>query len=88
MVALDERRDGTRHELHPDLALLASTSGSTGSPKLVRLCHDNLLSNAVAIGDYLNLGDGRPRRHDAAAALLLRALGGEQPPRRGGSLAR
>lgn len=62
---LVERRAGTRHELHPDLALLASTSGSTGSPKLVRLSRDNLLSNAVAIGDYLNLGEG-----DRAATTL------------------
>ena len=62
---LVERRSGTRHELHPDLALLASTSGSTGSPKLVRLSHDNLLSNAVAIGDYLNLGED-----DRAATTL------------------
>lgn len=54
---LDERRAGTRHSLHPDLAMLASTSGSTGSPKLVRLSHENMQSNAVAIGDYLNLGD-------------------------------
>ena len=38
-----------RYELHPDLALLLSTSGSTGSPKLVRLSHDNLISNADAI---------------------------------------
>lgn len=53
---LTERRHGTRHDLHPDLAMLASTSGSTGSPKLVRLSRDNLLSNAVSIGDYLNLG--------------------------------
>ena len=53
---LDERRPGSRHSLHPDLAMLASTSGSTGSPKLVRLSRENLLSNAVAIGDYLNLG--------------------------------
>lgn len=56
--SLTERRQGTRHDLHPDLALLASTSGSTGSPKLVRLSHENLLSNAVAIADYLNLGTG------------------------------
>lgn len=41
--------------LHPDLALLLSTSGSTGSPKLVRLSHANLLSNARAIADYLGL---------------------------------
>ena len=40
---------------HPDLALLMSTSGSTGSPKLVRLSRTNLLSNACAIGDYLDL---------------------------------
>ena len=63
--AIEERRVGTRHEFHPDLALLASTSGSTGSPKLVRLSRDNLLANAVAIGDYLNLGEG-----DRAATTL------------------
>ena len=44
-----------RHDLHPDLALLLSTSGSTGSPKLVRLSHDNLRSNAASIADYLGL---------------------------------
>ena len=32
-----------------------STSGSTGAPKLVRLSHRNLASNARAIGDYLAL---------------------------------
>ena len=50
-----ERRDGTRHDLHPYLALLLSTSGSTGAPKLVRLSHDNLRSNAASIADYLRL---------------------------------
>ena len=44
-------RTAPRHELHPDLALLMSTSGSTGSPRLVRLSHENLRSNAVAIAD-------------------------------------
>src|SRR6476659_617961 len=54
-LLLDERRDGTGHELHPDLALLLSTSGSTGSPKLVRLSEANLVANATAIVDSLNL---------------------------------
>ncbi|QNF94860.1 non-ribosomal peptide synthetase [Janibacter sp. YB324] len=44
-----------QHLLHPDLALLLSTSGSTGSPKLVRLSHDNLTSNAAAIAEGLGL---------------------------------
>ncbi len=44
-----------RHLLHPDLALLLSTSGSTGSPKLVRLSHRNLLSNATAIAEALGI---------------------------------
>ena len=39
--------------LHPDLALLMSTSGSTGSPRLVRLSWDNLRSNAEAIAASL-----------------------------------
>jgi acyl-CoA synthetase (AMP-forming)/AMP-acid ligase II len=53
--ALEERRATARHRLHPDLALLMSTSGSTGSPKLVRLSRQNLQSNAEAIGSYLDL---------------------------------
>lgn len=52
------RRDGTRHSLHPDLALLMSTSGSTGSPKLVRLSHENLAANAASIVEYLGIGPG------------------------------
>ncbi|GAA4288199.1 AMP-binding protein [Georgenia daeguensis] len=44
-----------RHLLHPDLALLLSTSGSTGSPKLVRLSRTNLLSNAAAIAEALRI---------------------------------
>ena len=44
-----------QHLLHPDLALLMSTSGSTGSPKLVRLSHENLLSNSEAIISALGL---------------------------------
>jgi len=51
----DERRPGTAYDVHPELAVLLSTSGSTGSPKLVRLSHTNLTSNAQAIATYLGL---------------------------------
>lgn len=42
-------------DLHPDLMLLLSTSGTTGDPKVVRLSARNLSSNAAAIADYLGL---------------------------------
>ncbi len=53
--------DGTRRltqgpATHPELRVLLSTSGSTGSPKLVRLTEKNLFSNATQIADYLSLG--------------------------------
>ena len=51
-------RAGCRPPLHPDLALLLSTSGSTGSPKLVRLSHRNVAANARSIASYLDLGPG------------------------------
>ncbi|MFC0005223.1 AMP-binding protein [Micromonospora siamensis] len=54
---IEERRRGTAHELHPELALLLSTSGSTGSPKLVRLSAANLQANAEAIAGYLGIRD-------------------------------
>ncbi|GJQ57881.1 MAG: AMP-dependent synthetase [Candidatus Scalindua sp. AMX11] len=41
--------------LHPDLKLLLSTSGSLGSPKLVKLSSQNIQSNAKSIASYLNL---------------------------------
>lgn len=42
-------------DLHPDLGLLLNTSGSTGSPKLVRLTLANLQANASSIAEYLKL---------------------------------
>ncbi|OFI39104.1 AMP-dependent synthetase [Arthrobacter sp. SW1] len=53
--AIEERRPGSRHELHPELALLMSTSGSTGSPKLVRLSQENVQANAESIAAYLGI---------------------------------
>lgn len=41
--------------VHPDLAVLLSTSGSTGSPKLVRLSHRNIVANAWQIREALNI---------------------------------
>lgn len=41
--------------VHPSIGLLMSTSGSTGSPKLVRLSQENLAANAGSIHDYLGL---------------------------------
>ena len=43
------------YALHDDLALLLSTSGSTGSPKLVRLSYRNLDSNTRSIAQYLSI---------------------------------
>lgn len=56
---------GADPDLHPRLALLLSTSGSTGSPKLVRLSHDNLQANAEAIAEYLRI-----ESRDRAATTL------------------
>lgn len=42
-------------KLSEDLGLLLTTSGSTGSPKLVRLSYENIHSNAEAIGKYLHI---------------------------------
>lgn len=41
--------------LYQDLALLLTTSGSTGSPKLVRQSYENIQANANSIGKYLEL---------------------------------
>jgi long-chain acyl-CoA synthetase len=40
-------------DLHPEVDLLLTTSGSTGSPKFVKLSLNNLLANARSIAGYL-----------------------------------
>lgn len=59
------RRDGAewkaslacteRAPMHPELAVLLSTSGTTGAAKLVRLSGNNLQANATSIAAYLTL---------------------------------
>ncbi|KAA2245753.1 AMP-binding protein [Chitinophaga agrisoli] len=47
------RNQENRANIHPDLKLLLSTSGTTGSPKFVKLSEANLVQNALSIIDYL-----------------------------------
>lgn len=44
--------------IHAGISLLLSTSGSTGSPKLVRLSTRNVVSNADAIRQALRINEG------------------------------
>ncbi|MBY3580502.1 AMP-binding protein [Rhizobium bangladeshense] len=53
---VEESRPGqSAGPLHPDLALLLMTSGSSGLAKAVRLSHANLDANARSIASYLEL---------------------------------
>ena len=45
------------YEIHPDVLLCLTTSGTTGSPKLVKLTEENLRSNAESIAEYLHITD-------------------------------
>ncbi|MBV9010723.1 MAG: AMP-binding protein [Pseudonocardiales bacterium] len=60
VAAIEELSAGPAdHNWHPtcaeDLVLLMITSGSTGIPKAVRLCHDNLLTYALAARQHHDL---------------------------------
>lgn len=54
LLKLSEEND---FSLHPDLGLLLTTSGSTGSPKLVRLSYLNIEANATSIAEYLSINE-------------------------------
>lgn len=43
--------------IHPNVKLLLSTSGTTGSPKFVKLSEENIYENAVSISSYLPIID-------------------------------
>jgi long-chain acyl-CoA synthetase len=51
--------------LYPDLRLLLTTSGSTGSSKFVRVSRKNLMANAISIVEYLGI-----RSEDVAITTL------------------
>jgi len=44
-------------KINPELALCLTTSGSTGSPKFVRLSAKNVLANAESIAEYLEIDE-------------------------------
>ena len=46
-----------RLNLHPELSLMLSTSGTTGSPKMVKLTKENLYVNAESIVQYLHIDE-------------------------------
>lgn len=50
--------DATAPRIAGDVAVLLSTSGTTGSPKLVRLSHRNIAANASSIAQYLEIDGG------------------------------
>ena len=55
LVKMNNMSNSSNIHLFDKLALCLTTSGSTGSPKLVRLTKDNLESNAKSIATYLNI---------------------------------
>lgn len=48
---------GREYPLYPELGLLLTTSGSTGSPKFVRQSYKNILANTESIVQYLGLDE-------------------------------
>jgi len=63
LFSKSRQQDGT--SIHPDLALLLSTSGTTGSPKFVRLSYKNIQANAESIVNYLEISE-----HERAITTL------------------
>ena len=60
-ISIWENANPESRGIHASLALLLNTSGSTGSPKLVRLSGENLQANAASIASYLRLtADEKP----------------------------
>jgi long-chain acyl-CoA synthetase len=54
-LSVQSRKIILENKISKELALLLSTSGSTGSRKFVRLSYDNILSNTASIVNYLGV---------------------------------
>ena len=54
-----------KKNIHPEIKLMLSTSGTTGSPKFVKLSEKNVLRNALSIIDYL------PINHEDSTPINL-----------------
>ena len=52
-----KRADEHAYPLYEELALLLTTSGSTGSPKFVRQSYKNIQANTRSIVEYLEIGE-------------------------------
>ena len=52
-----QHREGPAAPTHPDLAVMLATSGSTGSPKFVKLSRSAVVSNARSIAEGLGVRD-------------------------------
>lgn len=60
-MAVWQNVKNSEYEIHESLSVLLSTSGTTGSPKLVRLSMENVYANAKSIKDYLEIShDEKP----------------------------
>lgn len=53
------RTDFERYPIHSDVALLLSTSGTTGSKKLVKISYDNMIDNAEYGCAHLKMQSGQ-----------------------------
>jgi acyl-CoA synthetase (AMP-forming)/AMP-acid ligase II len=52
-----KRTEKSSIAIFPELSVLLSTSGTTGSPKLVKLSYKNIQSNASSIAEYLKIDE-------------------------------
>jgi acyl-coenzyme A synthetase/AMP-(fatty) acid ligase len=52
-----KRTENNSINIYTDLSVLLSTSGTTGSPKLVKLAYKNIQSNAESIAEYLQIDE-------------------------------